>query len=32
MTQQDGAMLGYDPIGWSYTADRSPRVKTDKTG
>jgi hypothetical protein len=26
------ATLGYDPIGRSYAADRSPRVKTDGTG
>jgi hypothetical protein len=31
-TRHDGATLGYDPTGWSYAVDRSPRVKTDGTG
>jgi hypothetical protein len=31
-TQQDGAMLGYDPIGRSYATDHTSRGKTDRTG
>jgi hypothetical protein len=32
MTRQDGAMLGYDPTGRSYAANRTPRGKTDEMG
>jgi hypothetical protein len=30
-TRQDEAKLGYDPTGWSYGTDHSPRGKTDGT-
>jgi hypothetical protein len=31
-TQQDRAMLAYDPTGWVYATDRAPRGKTNGTG